>query len=350
MTYKPWRLGELDDVAPNGLRAISLFAGCGGSSLGYRRAGYRVVFANEFVPIAADTYKANCASYTVVDRKDIRGLDPEWITKHFGEIDLLDGSPPCASFSQAGKRSKDWGTAKLYSEGITQRTDDLFDEYARIVEGVKPRAFVAENVAGFSNGVAVGYARHILNRLRAAGYKVEARVLDACWLGVPQTRRRTYIVGVRDDQGSHPRFPSPLPAQVGLGEAIPGCRGELAALEYHGGAKGKGTRRSPKLPAHTLGATINSGSGWYPASIIFADSKADPETGWSPSVAPRLRAEFATEHIRYMTLDELRRAFGFPDDFTLIGSFTQRWERIGRSVPPFVAEAIGRAVAGTLAA
>ena len=105
-----------------------------------------------------------------------------------GEIDAMEGSPPCASFSTAGKREKHWGKAKKYSDTV-QRTDDLFFEYVRLIDGLKPRAFVAENVSGLVKGVAKGWFLEILAKLKACGYRVECRLLDAQWLGVPQARQ-----------------------------------------------------------------------------------------------------------------------------------------------------------------
>ena len=87
----------------------------------------------------------------------------------------------------------------------------LFFEYARILEGLQPRAFVAENVAGLVRGKAKGYFKLILKRLKDCGYNVRAAVLDASWLGVPQSRRRLIFIGFRDDLGIAPQFPKPLP-------------------------------------------------------------------------------------------------------------------------------------------
>ncbi len=123
-----------------------------------------------------------------------------------GELDLFDGSPPCASFSTAGKREAGWGKVKDYSD-TKQRTDDLFLEYVRLLRGLQPKVFVAENVSGLVKGVAKGYFLEILAALKASGYRVTCRVLDAQWLGVPQQRQRTIFVGVREDLGLDPVHP-----------------------------------------------------------------------------------------------------------------------------------------------
>src|SRR5262249_36022638 len=149
-----YRLPTMDEIRAvpwNGLRVASTFAGAGGSSTGYRIAGDRVLAAVEFVPAAADTYPANKADYTVLLRRDGRGLEAGQLLAagglEAGELDVLDGSPPCEPFSTAGKRDKTWREVREYS-GQQQRTDDLFFEYARLVDGVRPKVFVAENVTG----------------------------------------------------------------------------------------------------------------------------------------------------------------------------------------------------------
>src|SRR5512139_3930873 len=100
-------MAEIVAVPDNGLRVISTFSGCGGSCLGYRMAGFRVAWASEFIPAAADVYRANHPE-TTLDTRDIREVQPAEILSEInlkaGELDLMDGSPPCASFSTAGKR------------------------------------------------------------------------------------------------------------------------------------------------------------------------------------------------------------------------------------------------------
>lgn len=152
MNKPPYRIplmAEIGAVPWNGFRAASLFAGCGGSSLGYRMAGYRMMWASEFVPAAADAYAANKDERTILDRRDIRDVDPRHVLAETGlaegQLDLLDGSPPCASFSMAGKRAALWGEVKNYSD-TRQRVDDLFGEYLRIAAGLRPKVCVAENV------------------------------------------------------------------------------------------------------------------------------------------------------------------------------------------------------------
>lgn len=214
-------------VGSNGLTVVSTFSGCGGSCLGFEMAGYRVLWASEFVEAARNVYALNHPG-VILDGRDIRDVKPEDILsaigKQQGEVDVLEGSPPCASFSTAGKRHKAWGQVKKYSD-TEQRSDDLFFEYVRILDGVRPRVFVAENVSGLVKGAAYGYFELIMRAMRRCGYRVRAKVLDAQWLGVPQERKRVIFVGVREDLEIDPQFPKPLPYRYTIREALPWISG-----------------------------------------------------------------------------------------------------------------------------
>lgn len=226
VTKPPYHVPSMAEIAAlpwNGFNAISTFSGCGGSSLGYKLAGFKVLWASEFIPAAQDTYRANHPD-TILDTRDIRQVQAQEILDAIGmkagELDLMDGSPPCASFSTAGKREAGWGKVKAYSD-TKQRTDDLFFEYTRLLKGIQPKVFVAENVSGLVKGTAKGYFLEILKAFKDCGYTVQAKLLDAQWLGVPQMRQRIIFVGVRNDLGLAPAFPKPLSYQYSVRDAIP---------------------------------------------------------------------------------------------------------------------------------
>lgn len=209
MDKPPYYIPSMAEIAAipwNGYNAISTFSGCGGSSLGYKMAGFRILWASEFIPAAAEVYRLNHPD-TLLNTHDIRDVKPEEILEQVGmqrgQLDLLDGSPPCASFSTSGTREAGWDKIKVYSE-TRQRVDDLFFEYARILRGLQPKVFVAENVSGLIKGKAKGYFKMILRELKDCGYLVSAKLLDAQWLGVPQQRQRIIFVGVRKDLGFAP--------------------------------------------------------------------------------------------------------------------------------------------------
>lgn len=223
--YRVMTMAEIRAREWNGFTAASTFSGGGGSSTGYRMAGFKIGYASEFVDEARATYAANMAPHTVLDGRDIRTVTGADILKacgvKLGELDLFDGSPPCSAFSTAGKREQGWGTAKAYSTDKVQRVDDLFFEYARLIREMQPRTFVAENVSGLVKGTAKGYFLRILQALKDCGYQVEAQLLDAQWLGTPQARQRLIFVGVRQDLGLRPAFPKPLPYNYTVRDALP---------------------------------------------------------------------------------------------------------------------------------
>lgn len=374
-TKPPYRVPSMDEIRAlpwNGFKAASTFSGCGGSSLGYKMAGFRVVWASEFIYAAQETYRANHGG-TVLDCRDIRTVKPEDILEatglEAGELDLFDGSPPCASFSTAGKREAGWGKVKAYSD-TKQRTDDLFFEYVRLLRGIRPKTFVAENVAGLVKGTAKGYFLEILAALKECGYRVEARVLDAQWLGVPQARQRLIFVGVREDIGLAPAFPTPLAYRYSVRDALPWIRRQGA-----NGSFGTEKWQDSDLPSGTIGSTPNTGNGRSPPSLVEADAdisrfaigeewkrlgvgeqsekyfslvRVDPESP-CPTVTQTTGNASAAGiahpyECRKFSIAELRRICGFPDDFVMTGTYSQQWERLGRAVPPVMMSHIAAAV------
>jgi DNA (cytosine-5)-methyltransferase 1 len=267
--YRVPTMAEIVALPWNGYQAVSTFSGCGGSSTGYRMAGFRMAYVNEFVEAARDTYRANAAPYTHVDGRDIREVTGSDLLAAaglgVGEIDVFDGSPPCASFSTAGKRDEGWGLTRKYSD-TAQRSDDLFFEYARLIRDTQPRTFVAENVSGLVKGSAKGYFLLILAELKAAGYRVGAQLLDASWLGVPQARQRLIFVGVREDLEQDPRFPKPLPYQYAVRDALPWILRQARGRASFG--PDSGSMEPADAPSGTFGAGVGSGNGYWPPSMV----------------------------------------------------------------------------------
>lgn len=332
------------DWPKNGYNIASTFSGAGGSSFGYRIAGFNVQYANEFVETAAKSYEANMPS-TFVDRRDIRLVKgSEILEKCGGKVDVFDGSPPCQPFSTAGAGSRRWGVEKSYGDH-SQRADDLFDEYLRLVDEIQPKVFVAENVAGMTKGTAKGIFIQVMQQLRKCGYQVEARLLDASWLGTPQRRIRTIIVGVRDDLQRQPRFPDPLPYQYHICDALPALSG---ADIWIGREQYRGVRRYPAaglMPTITL-----QGSCLVRHLQISLPPDSMTNEGWADPVPPVGWPKASEGHPgrRLMDISEIKLLAGFPADYTFDGTYIPQWERIGNSVPPPMACAIGKAVAGVL--
>lgn len=372
-TYRVPTMDEIRALPWNGFNAISTFSGAGGSSLGYRIAGFRILWASEFIDAARDSYNANKAPYTILDGRDIRQVTADEILTAIkmqpGELDLFDGSPPCASFSTAGKRSAGWGKVKQYSDKA-QRTDDLFFEYIRLLRGLQPKTFIAENVSGLVKGVAKGYFIEIMRELKACGYRVTCRVLDAQWLGVPQARQRTIFIGVREDLGMDPVHPKPLPYRYSVREALPWIK-EVRQIEVYN----EPDRVACDEPCPTV---TNSGIGAKRIEKVVVESETDISryaigAEWDKICKPGGQSDkffqltrpdldrpcgcitasggnISTASVvhptekRKFTIAELKRICAFPDDFILTGTYAQQWERMGRAVPPIMMSHIAATV------
>ena len=324
---------EIESIEPNGLQIVSTFSGCGGSCLGFRMAGYRTLFASEFIPAAQETYRANHPGVHL-DTRDIRQLTAEDVFAVTGllrgELDVLEGSPPCASFSMAGKREAGWNQVKAYSD-TKQRTDDLFFEFARLVDGLQPKVFVAENVKGLTIGKARGYLKEILAALRGCGYKVKCAVMDAQYFGVPQRRERLIFIGVREDIGIEPTFPKP--AQSDAAQAV---------LPHH---------ETCTAPPHSEWVALGSNTNErIEKSMATSSKKACPtilQAGPNKGVG-FCEVDISRSEKRKFTIPELKRICGFPDDFILTGTFAQQWERLGRAVAPPMMAAVASHIRDTI--
>lgn len=331
--YRVPSMAEIEALPWNGYKVASTFSGCGGSCLGYRMAGYRVEFASEFIPEAQRTYKANHPN-SYLDTRDVREVQPEEILERagvgVGELDIFDGSPPCSAFSTAGSREKGWGKVKKYSDKA-QRVDDLFFEYTRLVRGIQPKVFVAENVSGLVKGTAKGYFLRILAELKDCGYEVSCKILDGQWLGVPQKRQRTIFVGVRKDLGLAPVHPSPLPYRYSVRDAWEGLPDDGPSFRQY------------KLFQHWKECLPNGNHArllnlkrlrWHEPSNTVCQT-------WGNGTAAITHPDKPV----YPSIIQLKRLCGFPDDFELTGTFAQQWERCGRAVPPVMMAAVARTIA-----
>lgn len=348
--YKVPTMKQIEKVkGTNGYNVVSTFSGCGGSCLGYEMAGYNVLYANEFIPEAQRTYRANHKN-VYLDTRDIRVIQPEEILEMTklkkGELDLFDGSPPCSSFSTAGKREKGWGEVKTYSD-TKQRTDDLFFEYIRILKGIYPKVFVAENVKGITQGKAKGYLKEIMHEMEESGYNVTAQIIDAQYLSVPQHRERCIIIGVRNDLGIKPPKIKPINKIVTLREALESVENNQKEVDWLLEQQKKYKtyhvlQRMKKNPRKRIsGATIMNGSYFnlIRESMHQACSTICQKNGiisFSGNVHPLYDRKF--------TIKELKRICSFPDDFILTGRYEKQWERLGRAVPPLMMYYISRTV------
>lgn len=197
----PYTLDEVHERAgKNGLRVLSTFSGGGGSSMGYKLAGFDCIGGVEIDPKMAECYRRNLKPEFLFEMPVGEFADNEDAVTSVGEVDILDGSPPCSVFSSMGNREKDWGRERRFCEGQkVQILDSLFLDYLRLVGRVRPKVAIAENVMGMVQGNAKGYALDVLRLFREIGYEPQLFKLDASRMGVPQRRRRIFFIARRKD-------------------------------------------------------------------------------------------------------------------------------------------------------
>lgn len=183
-------------------KVFSCFACGGGSTMGYKLAGFDVIGCNEIDPKMMEAYVTNHnPKYSYLEpiqtfkfRKDL--------PKELYNLDILDGSPPCSSFSMAGNREKDWGKEKKFREGQAEQVlDNLFFDFIDLAKELQPKIVVAENVKGLMQGNARKYVRKIYKEFQKAGYQLSITpyLLDASKMGVPQRRERVFFIALRND-------------------------------------------------------------------------------------------------------------------------------------------------------
>ncbi len=388
MKYTPYTLDGVNKAsAQNKFNVISTFAGGGGSSTGYRLGGGKILCINEFVEEARNTYHENYPETPIIpdDIKKITGKDfLKASGLDVGELDILDGSPPCSAFSMAGsvshnkvqetvtdlfgneqeykvsgKHSDGWKSTKNYSDGKkVENIEDLFFEFLRVAKEIQPKVIIGENVTGLTMGEAKEYFNKILKEFENIGYDVSAQILNSVNFGVPQTRRRVIFIAVRQDVTSAVGltflniasiFPEGNNDVISLGEAFEGLEYDQEEVDYlikrwTASAHYKDTvALMPKDPKKVL-----TGADYHPKGHHFNVKRC---SRFKP--APTLTATGAEEtgaggchwsEPRKFTIAELKRMTSLPDDFILTGKHSQKAERCGRMVPPLMMKAVAEAV------
>ena len=364
MKYQAYNLEDVKQASKeNKFTVISTFAGGGGSSTGYRLAGGKILCVNEFVEQARITYKENYPDTIIMpdDIKQLTGkdfLEVAGIQK--GELDILDGSPPCSAFSMCGtlgksgsKHSDGWGKTKKYSDGkIVENIEDLFFEYLRVAEEIKPKVIIGENVAGLLAGEAKLKLNEIVNTFEKIGYDVSYKILDASHFGVPQSRRRVIFIAVREDvteaiglsfMNIAGIFPTESKNVVTAGDALEGLKLDPEEVKWCtdtwlNSAHYKDTASlMPDDPDKVLGGNDFHPKGWH--FNVKKMSRHHP--------APTITTNADVCHFiakRRLTISEIKRIMSLPDDFIVTGSMSQKIERCGRMVPSLMMKAIAESV------
>lgn len=308
-------------------KAVSLFSGCGGSDAGVVKAGFEVVMANDVLPYARDVYLANhpATDYVLGDVAKIA---------EFPKAELLVGCYPCQGFSQGGKRDP------------SRKINTLYLEFARALRQIRPKAFVVENVSGM---VRANF-RHLLDDqfkvFTEVGYQVTAQVLNAADYGVPQERRRIFIVGLREDMGVTYAFPEPThgPGRASpyatIHSAIGGMpewpEGEFYAREFHWYYLSRDRRRDWGQQSKTIVANPRH----MPLHPISPPLKKLKHNVW----------RFETEgRARRFSYREAARLQGFSGDLVFPDTdsgrlLEMRYTVVGNAVPPPLFEAVSKAL------
>lgn len=310
---------------PNAPTVISTFAGGGGSLTGYMMAGFNDLLAVEWDDNAVQTLRLNWPHLDIY-HGDIAKLSVEEVLRRtglqVGELDILDGSPPCQGFSTAGKRMMD------------DPRNQLFREYVRLLRGLRPKVFVMENVSGMVKGKMKLVFVEILKELKASGYRVSARLLNAKYFHVPQSRERMIFIGVRDDLGIEPSHPRAESGEITVGKVINGRAEYIPAPALHG----KFGDLSKRLKQ---GQNISNITGTYGhGNQRISMSKPSP-TIVKTAMFGSPKMMHPTED-RGLSVGEAARLGSFPDLYKFIGDYETAWQRIGNSVPPLMIEAIAR--------
>ena len=212
--YK-WTLKDAVFTKDKG-KVFSCFACGGGSTMGYKLAGFDVLGCNEIDPKMIEAYKANHnPKYAYLEPIQTFKLRTD-LPDELYNLDILDGSPPCSSFSMAGNREKDWCKEKVFREGQAEQVlDTLFFDFIELAEKLQPKIVVAENVKGLLLGEAKNYVRQIYREFDLAGYYVQHWLLDASKMGVPQRRERVFFIALRKD------LAKPFLKQMNLFDILP---------------------------------------------------------------------------------------------------------------------------------
>lgn len=210
-----WTLKDAKFTKDKG-KVFSCFACGGGSTMGYKLAGYDVIGCNEIDPRMMKLYVANHhPKYSYCE--DIRTFNKRKdLPKELYQLDILDGSPPCSSFSMTGVREDGWGKEKKFREGQTKQVlDTLFFDFIDLAKELQPKVVIAENVKGLILGNAIKYVQRIYREFEKAGYTLCHTLLDASKMGVPQRRERVFFTAIRND------LLSKIPVKETLFEIIP---------------------------------------------------------------------------------------------------------------------------------
>jgi DNA (cytosine-5)-methyltransferase 1 len=319
-------------------KVISFFSGCGGSSLGYQMAGCKVILAIDWEKRSVETYKLNFPNTNVI-KIDIRSINKDNIFEYIpsnlksDDLDILDGSPPCTPFSICGDRQKTWGKSYQHSgDSDKQRTDDLFFEYIRMIQILKPKIFIAENVKGLITGVAKGYFQNIISNMKLLTnneYQIKALLVNAKDFEVPQSRERIIIYGIRNDIYLDKSIRLQTYPEISFYQAT-------KDLEIPNNELNDSVSRFNKSGYRQYYIQLKQGEKvdqYHPRKSGFSHVRIRNNRPSSTLTTNVLDNIIHPIENRYLTLSECKRLATFPDNFRFL-SIYDGGVRIGNSVPP----------------
>jgi DNA-methyltransferase (dcm) len=352
-------LSEKADFAP---KAISLFSGCGGLDLGFAAAGFNIVGHIEIEPSAREIYEVNFKESKLlgVDVCDVTDRDIDDWKKQFGNIDILIGGPPCQGFSLAGKRNPD------------DIRNQLYKYYVKLVTAIRPRVFVMENVrllTSMKTSDGALFIDNIVEEFRTAGYSIAINEINAQDYGVPQSRERVIIIGIRTDINTN-NFVFPCPTylkeniQLTLEENIKCHRTFRDATEDLQNIESGETSSDPLHwsivhPDHVIEWLKNVPEGC--SAHENEDPKLRPSSGFNTTYkrivwdepCSTISTNFSMisgcrnvhpSATRSLTIREATRAQSFPDEFVFVGKWGDIRKAIGNAVPPILAKVIADSI------
>ena len=341
--YKPkkstdwkWTMAEDYPTEKNGLKVFSCFACGGGSTMGYKLAGCEVLGCCEIDPKMNEVYVKNHhpKHNFLMDIREFNALPNDEIPAELFDLDILDGSPPCTTFSMAGQREESWGKKKKFREGQKEQTlDDLSFVFIDTVKKLKPKTVIMENVEGLLLGEAFEYVRNIYAQMKQAGYRMHHWLLKGENMGVPQKRHRVFFVAVRNDLNIDPRELDMTfnyePVTYGMiKDGIMKPLGE--DTEYR-------RLTHAALPTEKCIADVNlrlhnKNSGFQ--SYFIDDNSIIPTQRAKPDIIDR-------NAVAYISKETIRNAQTFPQDYDFINNtYTNIGYMCGMSVPPIMIKRI----------
>lgn len=333
-------MSDLDSVKKNNIQVMSTFSCGGGSSMGYKRAGCTILAANDIDTEMAYHYKLNLnpKHYFLCPISDLitATLPPELFN-----LDILDGSPPCSTFSLCGLREKSWGKSKYFREGQSKQIlSDLFFDYLDLVGRLRPKVAIAENVKGMIIGNAKGYTKMIYARFKELGYRPQIFLLNAADCGVPQRRERVFFCAIRDDIDAPPLKLAPNYKWISASE----CINDLQVLTLKEIEQTKPTLTDLRYwnatkPGNTYSVVCKKQTGKNSCFNHYRLNKNLP----TPTIVAQTDSYNHWDEMRGFTFRELKRFGSFPDDYQAktnrIGNYM-----VGMSVPPKMTEYVAREV------